>query len=174
MSDQGPWVTKTILELEERVAELTEEIGHLEDSLIKRGQMLREIVNITKGPPEENSWHSTHDAVESVERLQSRVAAQQSALNSICTCSWGAAEFFDVGKAASWMQKIAYDALDEVPSTEAFILRKQAAAVESEIVDLCSELRKSGYRGISVKELLHESVSRSSRIRKEAKKFDDQ
>jgi len=124
MSDQGPWVTKTILELEERVAELTEEIGHLEDSLIKRGQMLREIVNITKGPPEENSWHSTHDAVESVERLQARVAAQQSALNSICTCSWGAAEFFDVGKAASWMQKIAYDALDEVPSTEAFILRK--------------------------------------------------
>ena len=38
MSDQGPWVTKTILELEERVAELTEEIGHLEDSLIKQGQ----------------------------------------------------------------------------------------------------------------------------------------
>ena len=59
------------------------------------------------------------------DRLQARVAAQQSALNSICTCSWGAAEFFDVGKAASWMQKIAYDALDEVPSTEAFILRKQ-------------------------------------------------
>ena len=55
-------------------AELTEEIGHLEDSLIKQGQMLREIVNITKGPPEENSWHSTHDAVESVERLQARVA----------------------------------------------------------------------------------------------------
>jgi len=42
----------------------------------------------------------------------------------------GGAEFFDVGKAASWMQKIAYDALDEVPSTEAFILRKQAEAVE--------------------------------------------
>ena len=74
MSDQGPWVTKTILELEERVAELTEEIEHLEDLIIKLGQMLREIVNITKGPPEENSWHSTHDAVESVERLQARVA----------------------------------------------------------------------------------------------------
>ena len=86
--------------------------------------MLSAIVNITKGQPEGNTLHSTHDAVESVERLQSRVAAQQSALNSICTCSWGAAEFFDVGKAASWMQKIAYDALDEVPSTEAFILRK--------------------------------------------------
>jgi len=65
------------------------------------------------------------------ERLQAQVAAQQSALNSICTCSWGAAEFFDVGKAASWMQKIAYDALDEVPSTEAFILRKQAEAVQA-------------------------------------------
>ena len=55
-------------------AELTEEIGYLEDLIIKLGQMLREIVNITKGPPEENSWHSTHDAVESVERLQARVA----------------------------------------------------------------------------------------------------
>ena len=43
----------------------------------------------------------------------------------------GAAEFFDVGKAASWMQKIAYDALDEIPSTEAFILRKQAEAVQA-------------------------------------------
>jgi len=73
----------------------------------------------------------THPASAEVERLQSRVAAQQSALNSICTCSWGAAEFFDVGKAASWMQKIAYDALDEVPSTEAFILRKQAEAVQA-------------------------------------------
>ena len=29
------------------------------------------------------------------------------------------------------MQKIAYDALDEVPSTEAFILRKQAEAVQA-------------------------------------------
>ena len=71
----------------------------------------------------------THPASAEVERLQSRVAAQQSALNSICACSWGAAEFIDVGKAASWMQKIAYDALDEVPSTEAFILRKQAEAL---------------------------------------------
>jgi hypothetical protein len=29
------------------------------------------------------------------------------------------------------MQKIAYDALDEVPSTEAFILKKQAEAVQA-------------------------------------------
>ena len=74
MSDQGPWVTKTILELEERVAELTEEIEHLQDSLIRQGKMLSAIVNITKGQPEGNTLHSTHDAVESVERLQARVA----------------------------------------------------------------------------------------------------
>jgi len=49
-----------------------------------------------------------------------------------------------------------------------------AEAVEYEIISLCGDLRKSGYSGISVKELLHESVSRSSRIRNEAKKFDDQ
>jgi len=72
MSDQGPWVTKTILELEERVAELTEEIEHLQDSLIRQGKMLRAIVNITKGQPKGNALHSTHDAVESVERLQAR------------------------------------------------------------------------------------------------------
>jgi hypothetical protein len=79
------------------------------------------------------------------DRLQARVAAQQSALNSICTCSWGAAEFFDVGKAASWMQNIAYDALDEVPSTEAFILRKQAQAVQASrrALSSCSEIPNS-------------------------------
>ena len=54
-------------------AELNEEIGHLEDRVISQGQQLREIVNIAKGPPEENSWHSTHDAVESVELLHARI-----------------------------------------------------------------------------------------------------
>ena len=78
MSDQGPWVTKTILELEERVAELTEEIELLQDSLIRQGKMLSAIVNITKGPPKENTLHSTHDAVDSVERLQARVAEIES------------------------------------------------------------------------------------------------
>ena len=53
-------------------AELTEEIGHLEDSLIKQGQMLREIVSITKGLPVDK-MHSTHDAVESVELLHARI-----------------------------------------------------------------------------------------------------
>ena len=59
--------------LQARESELQEEIGHLEDSLIKQGQMLRDIVNITKGPPVEK-MHSTHDAVESVARLKARVA----------------------------------------------------------------------------------------------------
>ena len=55
--------------LQARESELQEEIGHLEDSLIKQGQMLRDIVNITKGPPVDK-MHSTHDAVASVARLK--------------------------------------------------------------------------------------------------------
>jgi uncharacterized small protein (DUF1192 family) len=78
MTDTGPWITKTILELEERVAELTEEIELLQHALSRQGKMLSAIVNITKGPPEENTLHSTHDAVESVERLQARVAEMES------------------------------------------------------------------------------------------------
>ena len=87
-----------------------------------------------------------------IDKLKARVAAQQSALNSICTCSWGAAEFFDVGKAASWMQKIAYDALDEVPSTEAFILRKQAEAVQASrrAISSCSEIPNHSVTGNAV------------------------
>ena len=64
-----------------------------------------------------------------VERLQSRLALQKSALDSICTCSWGEKDYFNGDRAASWMQKIAYDALDEVPKTEAFIKNKQAEAI---------------------------------------------
>jgi hypothetical protein len=40
--------------------------------------MLSAIVNITKGQPEGNTLHSTHDVVESVERLQARVAELES------------------------------------------------------------------------------------------------
>jgi hypothetical protein len=68
----------------------------------------------------------------------------------------------------------AVEQVDKGGTSEALILRKQAEAVEYEIISLCGDLRKSGYRGISAKELLHESGSRSSRIRNEAKKFDDQ
>lgn len=127
-------------------AELTEEIELLQHALSWKGKMLSAIVNITKGPPEENTLHSTHDAVESVERLQARVASLECSL-------WEA---------------------EDPTNPDAFILRKQAEAVEYEIISLCGDLRKSKYRGISVKELLHESVSRSSKIRNEAKKFDDQ
>ena len=55
--------------LQARVDGMQEEIGNLEDRVISQGQMLRDIVNITKGPPVEK-MHSTHDAVESVERLK--------------------------------------------------------------------------------------------------------
>ena len=58
--------------LQARVAELQEEIGHLEDRVISQGQQLREIVNITKGP-QVDKIHSTHDAVESVELLHARI-----------------------------------------------------------------------------------------------------
>jgi len=56
-------------QLQARVAELNEEIGHLEDRVISQGQQLREIVNITKGPPVDK-MHSTHDAVATVARLK--------------------------------------------------------------------------------------------------------
>ena len=70
---------------ESTTTELQEEIGHLEDSLIKQGQILREIVNITKGPPVDK-MHSTHDAVESVERLQARVAMLELESSDVVMC----------------------------------------------------------------------------------------
>ena len=48
---------------------LLEEIANLEDRVISQGQMLRDIVNITKGSPVDK-MHSTHDAVASVARLK--------------------------------------------------------------------------------------------------------
>ena len=54
-------------------AELTEEIEHLQDLVIKQGEMLSAIVNIVKGPPAENSLHSTHDVVEGVRKLNALV-----------------------------------------------------------------------------------------------------
>ena len=60
-------------------ADLTAENELLQDALIRQGKMLSAIVNITKGPPEEGSLHSTHDSVESVERLQARVAEKSEA-----------------------------------------------------------------------------------------------
>ena len=92
ISDSGELVTDN-----SRVtAELTEEIELLQDTLIKQGKMLSAIVNITKGPPDENTLHSTHDAVESVERLQARVAELECMVRAFRACvdiqmvpSWG-------------------------------------------------------------------------------------
>ena len=75
-------------------AELNEEIGHLEDRVISQGQQLREIVNITKGLPV-NKMHSTHDAVESVERLQARVAMLDKTIIDIAAKSELAASMMD-------------------------------------------------------------------------------
>jgi len=77
---------------ESTTTELQEEIGHLEDSFIKQGQMLRDIVTITKGPPVDKI-HSTHDAVESVERLQARVVELEGTINAV-------GEAFGAGSAA--------------------------------------------------------------------------
>ena len=94
--------------------DLTAENELLQDALISQGKMLSAIVNITKGPPEEGSLHSTHDSVESVERLQARVAELE----------WACQRYIDVG-ADSFIED-AMDSLDSQP----FILRKQAEAVE--------------------------------------------
>ena len=114
-------------------AELTEEIEHLEDLIIKLGQMLREIVNITKGPPEENSWHSTHDAVESVERLQARVVELVAVAVSVRDDLLLRSEINSDGtrcvnlSASKWSSFC--DVIDD-NNSEAFILRKQAEAVD--------------------------------------------
>ena len=50
-----------------------EYIRALQDLVIKQGEMLSAIVNIVKGPPAENSLHSTHDVVEGVRKLNALV-----------------------------------------------------------------------------------------------------
>ena len=139
ISDSGEVVTDN-----SRVtAELTEEIGHLEDSLIKLGQMLREIVNITKGPPEENSWHSTHDAVESVERLQSRVAELYDLIkyaqveSGVCMCGDNMQDHNQAsGHSPVDVWDHAVEQVDKEGSSEAFILRKQAEAIDYVLSDI--------------------------------------
>lgn len=51
-------------------AEVLEELKASEELVIKLGGMLTEIVNITKGQPPENKWHSTHDAADTVLALK--------------------------------------------------------------------------------------------------------
>ena len=123
----------------------------------------------------------THPASAEVERLQARVAELYDLIkyaqvdSGVCMCG---DDIKDHNQSSGHMPLDIWDhAVEQINkegSSEAFILRKQAEAVEYEIISLCGDLRKSKYRGISVKELLHESVSRSSKIRNKAKKFDDQ
>jgi len=83
-------------------ADLTEEIEHLQDALISQGKMLSAIVNITKGPPEEGSLHSTHDSVESVERLQARLVELECREDAMCDLHYanGAKQGFSWGQAS--------------------------------------------------------------------------
>jgi len=75
--------------------------------------------------------YALYEALQENDQLRARVAEQQAALESICTFSWGAGEPFDAGRAASRMQEVAELAIDDVPRTQAFILRKQAEAVQA-------------------------------------------
>jgi hypothetical protein len=116
-----------------------------------------------------------------IERLQARVAELYDLIkyaqveSGVCMCGDNMQDHNQAsGHSPVDVWDHAVEQVDKGGTSEAFILRKQAEAVEYEIISLCGDLRKSRYRGISVKELLHESVSRSSRIRNEAKKFDDQ
>ena len=121
------------------------------------------------------------DSLAEIERLQARVAELYDLIkyaqvdSGVCMCGDDIKDHNQaIGHSPVDVWDHAVEQINKEGSSEAFILRKQAAAVEYEIISLCGDLRKSGYRGISVKELLHESVGRSSRIRNEAKKFDDQ
>jgi len=123
---------------EERVAELTEEIEHLQDSLIRQGKMLSAIVNITKGPPEENTLHSTHDAVESVERLQARVAELYDLIkyaqvdSGVCMCGDDIKDHNQSsGHSPVDVWDHAVEQVDKGGTSEALILRKQAEAVQA-------------------------------------------
>ena len=119
-------------------ADLTAENELLQDALISQGKMLSRIVNITKGPPEEGSLHSTHDAVESVERLQARVAELEDLFkyaqvqSGVCMCGEEMHKhgyFSDHTPFDVWDHAV--DKTNEAGSTGAFILRKQAEAIDA-------------------------------------------
>ena len=94
--------------------------------------MLSTIVNITKGQPEENTLHSTHDAVESVERLQARVAELVAVAVSVRDDLLLRSEIDSDGtrcvnlSASKWNSFC--DVIDE-NNSGAFILRRQAEAL---------------------------------------------
>ena len=129
-------------------AELTEEIELLQHALSWKGKMLSAIVNITKGPPEENTLHSTHDAVESVERLQSRVAELYDLIkyaqveSGVCMCGDKMQDHNQAsGHSLVDVWDHAVEQIDKGGTSEAFIKRKQADAVESALQSEMAEFR---------------------------------
>lgn len=53
-------------------------------------------------------------------------------------------------------------------NSQPWLLRKQAEAVEEELLALAGELRRQKYTGINIKELIHEAGSRAQRLRQQA------
>ena len=118
-------------------ADLTEEIDHLQDSLIRQGKMLSAIVNITKGQPEGSTLHSTHDAVESVERLQARSADLES--SDVVMCLSELMRGLGIPAASScnkpgFLYAVGKAIADQAKAgADAEIKRKQAEAVEEAV-----------------------------------------
>jgi hypothetical protein len=54
-----------------------------EDTMVAMGDQLTQIVNVTKGQPDECSMHSTHDAVESVQEMADRLKFVESCLANL-------------------------------------------------------------------------------------------
>ena len=61
---------------------LKEENEHLHHLVAKLGDLLTATVNVLKGPPQENTMHSTHDIVEVARQLKDRVEALEASLEA--------------------------------------------------------------------------------------------
>lgn len=65
--------------------ETEKELEHSQDQVIKLAERIRAITDIVKGPPPEDGWHSTHDVVECVQKLQDTKDALYQELNDLFT-----------------------------------------------------------------------------------------
>ena len=153
---------------ESTTTELQEEIGHLEDRVISQGQQLREIVNITKGLSV-NKIHSTHDAVESVERLQARVAELVAVAVSVRDDLLLRSEIDNDGtrcvnlSASKW--NLFCDVIDD-NNSGAFILRRQAEALDKLKSELASDYPEKPY----IRSILQSMGLRADSLRNKADK----
>lgn len=78
-------VTRVLANTQRTLGEVLAEREHSEELVIKQGEMLRAIADIVKGPPAELQMHSTHDVVESVQKLQDTKDALYQELNDLFT-----------------------------------------------------------------------------------------